>query len=54
MTYLEQSIKELEKKYGATFEETFGDKTIRELTEEDTDASVWLSYKVRLESVKKS
>lgn len=54
VTYLEQSIKELEKKYGAAFEEIFGDKTIRELTEEDTDASVWLSYKARLESVKKS
>ncbi|TKC14373.1 helix-turn-helix domain-containing protein [Robertmurraya kyonggiensis] len=53
ITYLEHSIKELEEKYdGKTFEEVFGDKTILELTEEDTDASVWLSYKVRLESAK--
>lgn len=52
-TYLELSIKELEDKYdGKTFEEVFGHKTINELTQEDTDASIWLSYKVRLESVK--
>lgn len=53
ITYLEHSIKELEEKYdGKTFEEVFGDKTFLELTEEDTDASVWLSYRVRLESAK--
>lgn len=53
ITYLEHSIREFEKKYNdKTFEEVFGDKTILELTEEDTDASVWLSYKVRLESAK--
>ncbi len=54
VTYLERSIKELENKYGAAFEDIFGDTTIKELTQEDTDASVWLSYKARLESVKKS
>lgn len=55
ITYLECSIKDLEEKYdGKTFEEAFGDKTILELTDGDTDASVWLSYKVRLESARKT
>ncbi|NMO94944.1 helix-turn-helix domain-containing protein [Paenibacillus lemnae] len=48
--YLNKSIQEFEQKYGGPFEEIFGDKTIRELTEEDTDASVWWSYKARLSS----
>lgn len=52
ITYLEHSIKELEEKYGGPFEEVFGEKTIKELTEEDTDASVWYSYKARLASAK--
>ncbi|MFD0712946.1 helix-turn-helix domain-containing protein [Paenibacillus sp. GCM10027626] len=54
ITYLEHSIKELEEKYGGPFEEVFGDKTIKELTEEDTDASIWWSYKARLASAKVS
>ena len=41
-------IEEFEQKYGGTFEEVFGDRTIKELTAEDTDASVWWSYKARL------
>ncbi|AKG36012.1 helix-turn-helix domain-containing protein [Paenibacillus durus] len=53
ITYLQLSIKEMEDKYdGKPFEEVFGDKTIKELTEEDTDASVWWSYKARLTSAK--
>ena len=55
ITYLEYSIKELEDKYGGRpFEEVFGDKTIKELTQEDTDASVWWSYKARLASANSS
>lgn len=50
VTYLQKSIEELEQKYGGTFEEVFGEKTIKELTAEDTDASVWWSYKARLAS----
>jgi len=49
-TYLQKSIEEFEQNYGGTFEEVFGDKTIKELTAEDTDASVWWSYKARLAS----
>ncbi|WP_144509562.1 hypothetical protein [Bacillus sp. FJAT-22090] len=54
ITYLEKSIKDLEEKYGRPLEEVFGNKTIKELTEADTDASVWWSYKVRLASAKSS
>ncbi|WP_054942244.1 helix-turn-helix domain-containing protein [Paenibacillus ihuae] len=50
VTYLKESILEFEKNYGGSFEEIFGDKTIRELTQEDTDASIWWSYKARLAS----
>ncbi|WP_162515389.1 helix-turn-helix domain-containing protein [Paenibacillus pinistramenti] len=50
VTYLEKSIKEFEQKYGGPLEQVFGDKTIKELSEEDTDASIWWSYKARLAS----
>lgn len=50
VTYLKKSIEEFERNYDGTFEEVFGDKTIKELTAEDTDASVWWSYKARLAS----
>ncbi|MDO3409891.1 helix-turn-helix domain-containing protein [Saccharibacillus sp. CPCC 101409] len=52
IAYLEASIQELEKKYGGPFEAVFGGKTIKELTVEDTDASVWWSYKARLKHAK--
>ena len=54
ITYLQKSIKEFEQNNGGTFEEVFGDKTIKELTAEDTDASVWWSYKARLASAQVS
>lgn len=50
VTYLQKSIEEFEQNYGGTFEVVFGNKTIKELTAEDTDASVWWSYKARLAS----
>ncbi|MEJ8305684.1 helix-turn-helix domain-containing protein [Saccharibacillus sacchari] len=54
VSYLKESLHKLEEKYGGTFEEVFGGKTVKELTTEDTDASVWWSYKARLEHAKTS